>query len=509
MFSPTVTHVEPQTRSQALTAIQARLFHEYGRSSQPARQLMTWLLDRRNLEAAWQRVAAAQGADTPGVDGVRCRDIDQSIDSWLSDLADDLLRRRYRPRSIRWVAIPKPNKPGETRRLGILTVRDRVVHAAIKQVLEPIIEPKFLTTSFGFRPGRCVAGALAEAVRGLSSNGDHPPQFIWVRQLDIAQCFDSLDHEILAAELNRYVADPDLLHLIHKTIATGATITGRLWWRRRLGVTQGSPLSPLLCNLYLHPLDVALDQLAASLRGGVRLLRYADDLLLLASERQFGERASELIRHILKKLRLKCRQPSPDLRQALEGVEWLGVRLQPKRRTWSPQKLFGYVIPDAKILEMFERIKEMTEPPSSKIDSSAFNIGRWIVSVNEQLRDWRQAYRFADNAADVFADIDDLTRSRVFELIKRITGSSADEVYRRFKVRLPRGFWTWEVPGARLVILSSLAPHAPSRLTHKPAWMKAAPDRVSPVPQQAAPPNQDVPALPPPPKADTPQDVTP
>src|SRR5205807_1087915 len=123
--------------------------------------------DRRNLEAAWDRVRGAEGADTPGPDGVAAADVQRQGPGWLTRLADDLLHRRYRPTPPRWIDIPKPNKPGQTRRLGLLTLRDRVVLAALKQVLEPILEPVFLPNSFGFRPGRSVPGALGEAVRRL------------------------------------------------------------------------------------------------------------------------------------------------------------------------------------------------------------------------------------------------------------------------------------------------------------------------------------------------------
>ncbi len=176
-----------------LVALQAQLYREV-RNQRTVAQLMTWLLDRRNLEAAWERVRSADGADTPGIDGVTAGDIRCQGPSWLSQLADDLLHGRYRPSVPRWIDIPKPNRPGQFRRLGILTLRDRIVLAAIKQVLEPVLDPLFLPSSFGFRPGRSVPAALAEACRLMRPRLDEPLPFTHAAHLDVADCFDTIDH---------------------------------------------------------------------------------------------------------------------------------------------------------------------------------------------------------------------------------------------------------------------------------------------------------------------------
>lgn len=131
---------------------------------------------------------------------------------------------------------------------------------------------------------------------------------------------------------------------------------------------------------------------------------------------------------------------------------------------------FGYAVPDPKVADMLNRLSEMTVPPSERIDAGAFNLGRWIVSINEQLRDWRQAYLFADNAPEVFRALDDHCRERVALLMQSVTGLRRAALNGQYRVRLPRGFWTWEVPGARLVVLSSLAPHCAGNLIRKPAW---------------------------------------
>jgi len=269
---PEITVADP-------TGVQQAVFQATRGQPRPLAGLMTHALDRRNLSAAWDRVSAADGADTPGPDGVTRGQLKHRVGPWLADLADTLFHSAYLPAAPRLVDIPKPDKPGRTRRIGILNVRDRVVQAAMKQVLEPVFEPVFLPGSFGFRPGRCVAGALDAATRGLSAPAGEKPKLLWAVPLDVADCFPTLDHEHLHRALAEHVADPDLTALLKRVIAAGGETVGRWWWQRRCGVVQGSALSPLLCNLALHPLDLAAAQLGHDTQGGVAVLRYAADIL--------------------------------------------------------------------------------------------------------------------------------------------------------------------------------------------------------------------------------------
>jgi group II intron reverse transcriptase/maturase len=460
----------------ALADLQAQIFGETREVPRPILQLMTWLLDRRNLEAAWDRVRNAEGANTPGVDGVTCNEVRGRAVPWLTRLADDLYHRRYRPAAPRWVEVPKPGHPAATRRLGILTIRDRVVHAAVKQVLEPLLEPGFWPFSFGFRPGRSVPGALAEALRLLAPPaGQDTPPYAFAVHVDVAHCFDTVDHELLTAELTKHVADPALLHLVGQILRPGGVTVRRLFRRRTQGLVQGSGLSPLLCNLYLHPLDQGLRELERSSQNAIRALRYADDLLLLARDRPLADRAVACTSRLLTRRRQRLRNPGVAPCLVHDGVDWLGVRLQARARRWSKQVAFGYVVPDAKVADMLDRLTEMTMTPSDKIDASAFNPEGWVVSLNEQLRDWHQAYQFADNAVEVFRALDQHTRERLGLLLQTLTNARRHEVAQRHHVRLPRGFWTWEVNGVRLVALSSLAPRCPTGLTRRPAWMRQAP----------------------------------
>lgn len=477
---------QPPSPQRALVRLQAQLYREVKGSGTPVKQVMTWLLDRRNLEAALDRVQDAPGADTPGPDGVTFSDIRHRPESWLSRLSEDLYHGRFRPSPPRWIEVPKPNRPGAFRKLGILNLRDRVVQAAIKQILEPILEPLFLPTSYGFRPGRSVPAALQRALALLTPKHGKQPALPWAVHLDVADCFDTIDHALLVQAVSRYVADADFLKLLTAVVDVGGTTRFTWWYRRRVGLVQGSALSPLLCNLYLHSLDVTLRDFAAANQGGLHMLRYADDLLLLARDPRLATRAVREIRNHLATLRQSLRHPNPAPRSLQEGVEWLGVCLRQRPYCWTGRTTFGYTIPDAKVLEMLARLDEITTPPSSRISSSAFNPARWIVSINDQLREWRQAYLFADNAFDVFRTLDDHCRYRTGQLLMALTGCSRSEL-QNYRTFLPRGFWTWEVDGARLVVLSALAPHYPGRLERPPLWMHAkvladvAPPRPIPV----------------------------
>lgn len=457
-------------QGHALIQLQARIYQESRAALTPLPQLMHWLLNQRNLDAAWHRVSAADGANTPGIDGQIARELKGRSAPWLARLARDASHGTYRPLPPRWLEFEKAPGSRETRRLGILALRDRVLLTAFKQVLEPILEPRFLTTSFGFRPGRSVAAALAEALHLLEPHGNRPA-YPWAAQLDVADCFDTVDHQLLSQQLRELIADQQALDLLERLLTAGSTVTRHWFARRRVGLVQGSPLSPLLCNLYLHPLDQAVDALARQTQQGVRLLRYADDLLLLARDAALGRQALALIRKVLAHRRQQLKHRKTRVGPAHRGIDWLGVHIRPRTNPWTGSVRFGYVIPDDKVRDMLQRIVEMTAPPSSRIDAAAFDAARWIVSINTQLRQWYEAYQFTDNGPDVFQTIDEVAHQRVGLLLRAITGLRPSSL-ERLKLRLPRGFHTWHLDGVRLVVLSALAPRRPARLVRRPAWQR-------------------------------------
>jgi hypothetical protein len=355
--------------------------------------------------------------------------------------------------------------------LGILNLEDRVVHAALKQVLEPILEPAFATHSYGFRPGRCVPGALQSALNMLNGSHAHALPYQFVCKLDVADCFDTIDHQILKHRLVQILGDDDALELLARLLAVCGTAAGWLWWRRAVGLAQGSGLSPLLCNFYLHPLDEQLALESQRTGGGTVMLRYADDLLILARDRKLARRSVRLAQQALGAIRQTLKPSKQEIQPATAGTTWLGLEIRPRRDTGKDRVEFAYYVPDDKLQRMLERIDEMTVPPSTRIDPAAFDLGRWLVSINEQLRDWWQAYRFAANAPVVFRQVDRHAFERVGALLRTVMGLPMRSLYGDYRAWLPRGFQTWQINGTRLSVLSSLAPRCPTRLIRRPPWM--------------------------------------
>lgn len=253
--------------------------------------LYNLVCDPAFLAAGWHRVRSNRGARSAGVDGISARDIErQGVEAFLGDLREELRRREFRPLPVRERMIPKAN--GKMRRLGIPTVRDRVVQAALKMVLEPIFESDFQPFSYGFRPNRRAQDAIAEIV----FFGNHT--YEWVLEGDIEACFDNIDHTALKDRVRRRVKDRKVLLLVKAFLNAGILSELGRQGETLTGTPQVGILSPLLANIALSKLDdllaqdwqESMDSDYKRLRrrhrgeGNWRLVRYADDCAPRAQE---------------------------------------------------------------------------------------------------------------------------------------------------------------------------------------------------------------------------------
>lgn len=275
------------------------------------------------LALAWTKVLANQGA--AGVDGQSLEKFAANPEKYLGELSVALKDGSYRPQPVRRVEIAKGD--GGTRPLGIPAVKDRIVQAAVKLVIEPIFEASFREGSYGFRPGRGCHDALRE-VDGLLEEG-----FTFVVDADLKGYFDSIPHDRLMERVEERLSDGRILDLLRSWL-TADVLKGAERWTPTAGAPQGAVISPLLANIYLHPLD---ERMAAL---GYRMVRYADDFVVLCRSREEAAAALAEICRWVEDNGL-CLHPDKthvgDCRQPGEGFDFLGYRFEAGRR-WIRKK---------------------------------------------------------------------------------------------------------------------------------------------------------------------------
>lgn len=271
-----------------------------------AGDLLTSLVNRDNLLNAWERVRDNQGC--AGVDGVTISRFQASLPRNLSILAQELTNGSYRPLPLLKILVDKGN--GEARALSIPIVRDRVAQAAALNVLEPIIEAELEHCSFAYRKGRSWRQAVFK-VREYYEQG-----YRWVLDADIDAFFDSVPHQRLLTRVQQVVADPGAQRLVHLWVRAEVW-DGAGVYCLTSGIPQGSGVSPLLANLYLDELDEEL------LARGLRLVRYADDFVVLCRSREKAEHAVHLTQAILKRMELELDEA--DVVHFDQGFRFLGV----------------------------------------------------------------------------------------------------------------------------------------------------------------------------------------
>lgn len=259
-------------------------------NGQALEQLMETMVERENMQRAYERVKSNAGA--PGIDAMTVDDLKDHISASWKGYKAALLEDRYEPQPVRRVEIPKPGGKGK-RNLGIPVVMDRLIQQALLQVLTPIFDPEFSDSSFGFREGKSAHDALKQA-REIVNQGHK-----WVVDIDLEKFFDRVNHDILMSRIARKVKDKRVLRLIRKFLQAGVMENG-LVTASTEGTPQGGPLSPLLSNIMLDDLDKELE------KRGHLFCRYADDCNIFVKSELAGKRVMESLTDFLEtKLKLK------------------------------------------------------------------------------------------------------------------------------------------------------------------------------------------------------------
>lgn len=373
--------------------------------------LMEQVASSANLNQAWKRVKANKGA--PGVDGMAIDDLRAWIAENKEALVASLLDGSYQPDPLSGTTIPKPG--GGKRQLAIPTMRDRLVQQAILQVLQPILDPSFSASSFGFRPSRGAHAALRQAGEYVAEGR------VIVVDLDLEKFFDRVNHDILMARLARRIGDKCLLAITRRFLEAGLMHDG-VCIPRTEGTPQGGPLSPVLANLLLDDLDKELE------RRGHRFCRYADDVNIYVHSQAAGERVmTSISRFLERRLRLKV-NPEKSAVAPVEERKFLGHRLSCTGRLGiAPKSLTRFK----------QRVRQITKR------KRGVSLKRMIAELDAYLPGWLMYYRHGANK----------TQLRLLDSwIRRRLRAVRLNQCKGFKptLRLLRRLGAWEGPARRL-----------------------------------------------------------
>jgi group II intron reverse transcriptase/maturase len=444
------------------------------------RKLWGFLVDPRTLRCALQRVARNRGSRTAGIDGVTVRKLlgKSGAEPFVERLRGDLKLRRYRPSPVRRVLIPKAGSPGKYRALGIPTVQDRVVQAALKSILEPIFEADFFPVSYGFRPGRGVHGAL-EHLRMLlrprpvrvGGGVEHRLPYQWAIEGDIKGCFDHISHHALMNRLRRRIGDTKVTRLVGAFLKAGV-LSEEQFSRTDAGTPQGGILSPLLANIALSAIEErherhvwprrtpttmtdpdkitrrANEMRATDRRRGLPILvpiRYADDFIILVAappgpqqhadaERAAKEEKAALATLLKAELGLELAEAKTLVTPVTKPMSFLGHHVVVRRHPGHGRQVSASLVPKERSQRFREKIKQLFKKRSTRS-----TLRDQLRKLNPMLRGWANFYRHAWGAKKVFDFLDHYVWWTVARWLRKKHRISLKRLAPRYGRRIPGG----------------------------------------------------------------------
>ncbi|TWT63723.1 reverse transcriptase domain-containing protein [Rubinisphaera italica] len=442
--------------------------------TKPHADLFHFLSEWCVLQEAFRRARKSisnRGSGNHASEAVLRGRVDQAND-FLQELGHSLLNGTYRPGKVRSYEIPKPGKPGESRRVAVLSGADKVVHHALKIVLDPVIEARLHRRSFAFRPGKTIWDQL----HALRKTVDQDPlRFQCGLVIDIESFFDRIDHRRLLNDLGLLTNERPFTRLVKQLLNQVSASAVGLVTKRPAGILQGSPLSPLLANWHLDSFDRNWDRQFGKTNP---LFRYADDIVTLTSSKEEANQIRKvLIRQLKESTQLSIAKKKTRITPLHEGLPILGMKLLRSHDPFLDENR-TLIITDA------DRIQEAMQSAKEDIESFTADrpLGQQFEKLNRRLRGWFQTWQFASDASSAFESIDlsiyRLVRSRLKSCLK-ISHAVLNE---QFSARADTGHPTWEADGVQILMLQSLPRNFYQARQNRFPWQDDAASPLSPVP---------------------------
>ena len=382
----------------------------------------------KTLYAAWQTVKRNGGS--AGTDHENVERFEQKLEENINKLSEELRMDTYQPRPIKRTYIDKPGSR-EKRPLGIPTVRDRIVQSAIRLVIEPIFERQFRPSSYGFRPDRGCKDALREVEKKLKAGYTH------VVDADLKAYFDSIPHGRLMQDVQRYIADGRLLKLIESFLKQDV-LDGLAKWTPETGTPQGAVISPLLANLYLHPVDQSMEE------AGFNMIRYADDFVIMCKDEAEAKQALCKVTQLITERGLILHPEKTrvvNTNEAGQGFDFLGYHFE--RGTRWPRK------------KSLKKFKDAIRSKTGR--SNGHSLPAIAADLNRTLKGWFEYFKHSNKWT--FPKLDGWIRRRLRSILrkrsKRVKGISGKMDHFRWPNKFFQELGLFSLEDAHALLLQS------------------------------------------------------